>query len=954
MQKSFSFKGITRSNDPLMAADGECMEMMNLRSCNGSFKPVPTPVSIASLPVRYLSVMWHGMAGYYICLTDDDRRTLHFYDKDWNRLAGDDGKELLFEELVGVTGVEVLGYVVCCLTDDGMRYLLFGEGRYHWLGESPAVPRLDISLESKLYTLTTEESFAGGSNIEDFESSWRCNKKGFIDECIYYLNIDGYYIDRALFRFALRLYDGSYIYCSHVIYASDDEMMDYVGRDSDNFYTEKATAGEYAPYTVRVKGFRPLFSFSSLNLEPWNDVVVGIDVFTTGSIMGHKAETLVARLHDSDTGGVIRKSFEGYSLKTVDELGDEVLSASLFYKIAEFDIHGNCTFNVKDVSPTNLQLQQSLVSSSLPASYSSVSGGCSCVLNNRLHVASLKETLFAGYDASMVAPVGRAKANIEGIAVETKIRTSSGVATVVRNYGSTDVCCGNGVFELTPLLSYPDSRAFEMTVYVYVDTELFCKNFVLLPHKYLDCAQYLHKGGNSFTVAVESVFRSGFVAADVNDDDVLKLFSYELGVHEVVYSEADGCWKYEGRDYPPAEFGHLRIFAIPRDVTDGDRIVFTIETEEGSEGKVDICNIPVDSTWTVLGGAMPESSRSSEERPNAIKVSATDNPFLFPAECTYAPSQAKVMAMASNNMELSQGRFGEHPLFVFCEDGIWAMSIDASGRVAYSGSYPFSREVCRNVRAVCCIDSGLVFVGQQGVMLVSGNRLKNISSALLPENNLSSFHQENDFFVRIASRVGLQKNIDVVDFHDYIGKCRIAYDARHGEIVVSNEQSDNCYVYSLSGAVWSRISCRVSGFVSGDVSLKMLVNSGNGTSVLVQGSEQVSSNNVLLVTRPQLFGSKQYKRIAQLVLRAYASPPVTNTAKAPVLACYMLCSNDGVHFRIVDGKECSGEAQDLRFPFFPTRAYRYFMFAVAGNMGVSSMITGLDADVSQAWNNRMG
>jgi hypothetical protein len=30
------------------------------------------------------------------------------------------------------------------------------------------------------------------------------------------------------------------------------------------------------------------------------------------------------------------------------------------------------------------------------------------------------------------------------------------------------------------------------------------------------------------------------------------------------------------------------------------------------------------------------------------------------------------------------------------------------------------------------------------------------------------------------------------------------------------------------------------------------------------------------------------------------------------------------------------------------------MFAVAGNMGVSSMITGLDADVSQAWNNRMG
>ena len=954
MQKFFPFKGISRSSDPLLAAEGECLELMNLRPCNGSMKPVPDMVSASVLPFGYSSIVWHEMSGCYICVTDDVASTLHFYDKNWTPLLDAAGERLLFEELSGVRCVEAIGNILCCMTEFGIRYIFYTEGTFIWLGEYPAVPQLNIAVSSKVHLLTTEESFAATSSVDDFESSWRYNQKGFYDECIYFLNLDGYYIDRALFRFALRLYDGSYIYCSHPFYVSDNNIIDGVGRDSDNFYSERNGSSDgYSTYNVKVQGFKPDFSFSNIELEPWKGVVVGIDLFTTGSIMGHKADTLVARLHNLSTGVRMKKSYEGYTVKDVNELWDEIASSYLFYKVAEFDINGLCTYFIKDVSPTNLQLQQSLNSAHMSASLSSLAAKCSYTLNNRLHIASLREMLFAGYDVSSIKAVSEDLQHIEGIAIETKIRTDNGIAVVVKNYGSAELCCVNGIFELPPLLSYPDSRAFEMNVYVCLDTELFVKNFKLSPHKFLNQAQYLHKSGVMLSVSVESFFASGFSAAAVADDDVLRLFSNEPGIHEVIYSAEKGCWKYEGLDFPPDEYANLRVFSIPRDIADGDKIVFTISVESNGSVDTEICNIPIDDSWTLIGGSMPKDKRAFEERASVLKVSATDNPFMFPAACTYMPSQTPIVAMASNTVELSQGRFGEHPLFVFCHDGIWVMSLDASGSIAYSACYPFSREVCRNPNSVCCVDSGVVFAGQKGVMLIAGNKLRHISESLMPGNNTADIFKENPAIKEIAALAGLQPNVSVENFDDFLNLCRITYNARHSEIIISNELCDNCYVYSLKDDLWSRISYRVSGAVSSCSTLALLQHSGNATRILVHGDELSGKSRVLLITRPLLWGTKLPKRIEQLMLHIYASMSAGYNEERPLLACYLLCSNDGVHFKILDGRELYAEVQDVRFPLFPTQSYKYYMFAVAGNIGVSSLLTGVEADVSAAWNSRM-
>ena len=89
------------------------------------------------------------------------------------------------------------------------------------------------------------------------------------------------------------------------------------------------------------------------------------------------------------------------------------------------------------------------------------------------------------------------------------------------------------------------------------------------------------------------------------------------------------------------------------------------------------------------------------------------------------------------------------------------------------------------------------------------------------------------------------------------------------------------------------------------------------------------------------------------MLHAYAEQPQSVTPDVPLLGLYMLCSNDGVHFKLVAGCEKRSRTQDVLFPYFPTQSYKYYLFAIVGNVGKESVITGIETDVSVPWKNRL-
>lgn len=954
MHKNFSFRGMVRSNDNLLSNEGECLELVNLRMVNGSLRPVPETVVRSVLPERYSQIYWHDKASCYICVRSDAPYGVGFYDSEWKALLDDNGEKLNFPLLEDVRSVEFIGYIVICMTGNGIRYLLFSDGSYRWLGESPSIPELSVTMSSKLYNVTTETKFTSSKVDTGISSTWVYNSRGYYDECISKANKAGYYIDRALFRFALRLYDGSYIYSSHIIYAADNNELNGVTRDEGNLQSSAIDeSGTESCYEVRVLAFKPEFKFLNLDLKSWEGIVVGIDVFTSGSIMGKKISTATTTLLDSETKQVSTEKYEVYKAKELDELWDEINSASLFYKIAEYDVNGNKQTAVEDVSQVNIVLQDALSGYEQRTSYSSIVAGCSYMFNNRLHVASLREYFFKGYDKFSLFPVGAEKAVADKISVVTKIETQNGVTVVVNSFDNVTVGCKNDVLQFPALLMYPDARAFEMRLFVVRSGVTYTKSFLLTPHKFLNQSQYLHKWYLGFEVTVTSFFASGKTAPAVSKEDVLGLFNGEIGTYEVIYSSEKGCWTYKGVAFPPEEYSTLRIFQIPRDVTDGDKIIFNIRTSASDSTFRDINNIPLDDTWQKVDGMDCIEANIFEDRENVIKVSMIDNPFVFPAKCTYSLPQGKITALSTNRMAMSEGQFGEHPLYVFSNEGIQVMAVDTSGTVAYSNVFPVSHEICLNANSVCGTDSGVVFLGEQGVMLISGSRCVRLSTAMDNDSKELAIIECSDVISNIASFYGLGKAADTTHFIDFMRTATATRFPEMDEILFCNKNYNHSFIYSISGNIWSKTSNAFAGFVKWTTLFAMFAHEGNTTCIHIPGNAVTGKNRVLLITRPFLFGTKMTKRITQLMLHAYLSKPEDYAATMPFVSCFLLCSNDGLHFKPVCGCERNSETQDVVFPYFPTSSYRYFMFALSGEMNSDSMITALEMDVGVTWNNRL-
>jgi hypothetical protein len=134
-----------------------------------------------------------------------------------------------------------------------------------------------------------------------------------------------------------------------------------------------------------------------------------------------------------------------------------------------------------------------------------------------------------------------------------------------------------------------------------------------------------------------------------------------------------------------------------------------------------------------------------------------------------------------------------------------------------------------------------------------------------------------------------------------------------------------------------------------------MIVAGEGAVTVMQLENAVSgSNRVMLFTRPMLWGTKLRKRIMQLMLHCSAISRQGDTSDIPAVACYMLCSNDGINYKLTAGVEKEGSCRDVVFPWYPSQSYSHYVFAVIGNMGESSILTALEADVNVAWNNRLG
>ncbi len=963
MQKSFSFKGLTRNSDNLLVADGECMELINLRVKDGCLVPLPSEYNETELETCYEKVYWHSAANMYLCIEYKNEGKVNVYDKDLKLVRNESTGEVeLFPLLTQVHRIEFVGNIVCCIAEETTYYLIYDTDKYRWLGELPEIPELAFSYESVVYQSVSDDEYEAGLSFrnEDASLRWGNVSKGYFDQTLSMLHSRGYYVDRALFRYALRLFDGNYICYSPIYYVDDNSVVDDLGRDSKNFQSGALTAGTLkSKYVAKVQGFLPSYHLKNLNLAAWENIIVSVDIFTSGSIYGHKivksAEELTARngLLISNSSG-----FERYVEKSGLEIMSDVQDAASFYKIAEYNIYGVQIDRVENVSLSSLALCETLPDES--GSQVTRGAAYSYFFNGRLHLAGIKEVFMKGYTPCAYLPANTASCVADYAIVATRLKTASATSLVKREYVNSFTLGADGeTLSLSPYIMYPDARAFETIFIIKVNGVIYRKSFSLKQHKSLNLAHYVNGSGSLYDVSLECNLSVGTKPSSYSENNILAYFAYTPGVYEIVYVSG-GIWYYGDQPFvlkngPDGERYYRIIMTL--NPQPGDTIKITIEKRTSVETITGIDNIPIDDTWELLEEVEDIAEENAcEVRGNVMKVSAVDNPFYFAAKNTYMPSREDIVAMCSNTVTLSQGQFGQHPLYVFCRDGIWAMQSDLSGTLTYVTALPLSYEVCVNAETVCYTPAGIVFLSKRGFMLLKGNTLKCFSDAVDVDSHFMQQVVARDLFYRIAMVVSNQYSLSRESFKEYIkNEITVGYIQAENEVWISCPDYNYSYIYSLDNGSWTKISKSFVSFVNTfpHQSCVRIIDDKSYIATIDKDNAKPYSP-VTLFTRPQLWGTKLPKRILQFMLHASVKAASTGSVyEYGGLACYLLCSNDGVHFKLVAGIEKGEDFNDIVFPYFPTQAYKYYVIALSGAIKLDSRIVGAELSVATAWENRL-
>lgn len=241
--------------------------------------------------------------------------------------------------------------------------------------------------------------------------------------------------------------------------------------------------------------------------------------------------------------------------------------------------------------------------------------------------------------------------------------------------------------------------------------------------------------------------------------------------HNMTTKQYQGTFFY----YPDPRASHVVIMKGQSCVLDAD-----LKEHPFLNGAYYLRGLPGIVPETIVSGSAPSTNTTPESLENYILSSEVNNPFVFPAAGYTRIGNGRILGMAALTQALSQGQFGQYPLLAFTTEGIWAVSIDATGR--FAATHPMSREVAlENNPAITPVDGAIFFLSKKGLMVVSGNQVRCVSQQL---SGKFTGH----------------------DFQAFFASCIIAYDYRDSLLWLFNSRSqftEQCLVYSIASATFA-------------------------------------------------------------------------------------------------------------------------------------------------------
>ena len=191
-------------------------------------------------------------------------------------------------------------------------------------------------------------------------------------------------------------------------------------------------------------------------------------------------------------------------------------------------------------------------------------------------------------------------------------------------------------------------------------------------------------------------------------------------------------------------------------------------------GKYSTKQEPDTTTLSSLTGGRPTENKTLMES-NRLQVSKANNCFVLPFDTSYniGNETTSILAIAATAEMMADSRFGETPLYVFTNEGVWA-AIQGQGGVLYSNWAFINPD--RIINGSTAVANGLLFyITARGIHAISGRQAKLISTPIDDEGGQSPDFSSAEMWVQHLNN----------------------------ELIVSPRYTPWAYIYNIEQGYWS-------------------------------------------------------------------------------------------------------------------------------------------------------
>ena len=865
MIKELQYKGYATEPSDYECPDGQLATSLNLINEDSQLKPVFQPSELAELPSGYKVVYIHDTNTFthYILLNTSTNK-LYWIDEsiitdgavkpvssatiETELAQTSPSRELYSFGSTEIYNVNGIGNTLIVLTANGMHYLLWKGDTEGYLYLGTHLPELPISFGLQGEMQRTDEftlefdnlswetkTKDGGGSYESYNEFTDENKKKITSQVLAKVNKfiadrstnKGKFIYPFLVRYAYRLYDGSLtMHSAPVLMVCSTSCAPIVMWR--HLYGDKGLNRA----DVRVVGMLHSLDYAVINqseldlLKNWSDIVKSVDIFVSKPIYTYDQNGECDKFFNYDEYG---DEAWGYSICKHTNQAADTTKYPVRYQKKDMGYLYQMTFD-KD----NLDKRPGGILG-LPRKDTSTVKEDIRNCSNFYFLESIKLDQLT---------TTRTLINIE----EDYLQSLVNREVMTDDYDSHDKIMPRYAFGYNSRINLANLRK-----------KLF-EGFnagAMLPHT----DGYVIFWTGSLSTAFDSkIITSVFVYIKQDGKDIVVhgvagVFGYNNPVLFLYYPNVNAykavitAWDYFGTFYevPLERHSFLNGSFYYGGWNDLEKRVY---------------NSPVVSS----------DAERTIEIPNKIYTSEVNNPFHFPVLGINTVGTGTILGISAAAKAMSQGQFGQFPLYAFTTEGVWALEVSSTG--SYSARQPITRDVCINTDSITQIDSSVLFATDRGIMLISGSQTQCITDNIFSEApfNVLDLPGIDQLHAKLVHSV--DACLPMQPFLAFLAGCQMVYDYVHQRIFVYNPTKVNgspkytyAYVFSLKSKMWGMVFSDLASTINAYPEALAMTHDNKLVS-FSETDEQVCKG--LYITRPlKLEAADVHKTISALIQRGH-------------------------------------------------------------------------------------